>query len=286
MWTARLFLDVNRPRAAADVLERFDVTRALEPPDYLNILLAAYHRLGSYDKALTYAGRTSRLKLGTNADLRGFFYKVEIKSLAALGRVADIQTKLDEAAKQLGAAWSGLVVFYMIEEAGQELDAHGHPAEAQQMYDRAIAWAKSQSAEQQAKPDARRALAEVLHAAGRWDQARKLFQALAVTDTSDVGLQATLGDLAARLGDRAEAARIDRWLAARGRKDPGAGSRSWTLYFRARIAGLLGDRGRAMGLLREAAQLGFDGWRDAHVDPDLAPLRADPAFQEWIRPKD
>jgi hypothetical protein len=41
-----------------------------------------------------------------------------------------------------------------------------------------------------------------------------------------------------------------------------------------------------MGLLREAAQLGFDGWRDAHVDPDLVPLRADPAFQEWIRPKD
>jgi tetratricopeptide (TPR) repeat protein len=287
MWKARLFLDVNRPRAAADVLERFDVTRAMDPPGYLSTLLRAYHDLGLYDKALAYVARVSRLELGTNADLRGFFFKVEIKSLAALGRVADIRTKLDEAAKQLGAAWSGLVVFYMIEEAGQELAAHGHPAEAQAMYERALAWAKSQSTEQQATPDARRAMAEVLNAAGRWDDARRLYQGLTATDSNDTYLQATLGNLAARRGDRAEADRIDRWLAARGRKDPGgAGSKSWTLYFRARIAGLLGDHQRAMGLLREAAQLGFDGWRDAHVDPDLVPLRADPAFQEWIRPKD
>ncbi len=287
MWKARLFLDVNRPRAAADVLEQFDITRAMDPPGYLNILLGAYHRLGSHDKALAYAARTSRLKLGTNADLRGFFFRVEINSLAALGRVADISTKLDEAAKQLGTIWSGLMVFNLIADAGRELAAHGHAAEAQQLYDRAIAWAKSQSAEQQATPPARRAVAEVLNAAGRWDQAGSLFQALAVTDTSDIDLQATLGDLAARRGDRAEADRIDRWLGARGRKGPGgASSRSWTLYAQARIAGLLGDHQRAMGLLREAAQLGFDGWRDAHLDPDLAPLRADPAFQEWIRPKD
>jgi tetratricopeptide (TPR) repeat protein len=249
--------------------------------------MAAYHRLGSYDKALTYVARTSRLKLGTNADLRGFFFKVEIKSLAALGRVADIRTKLDEAAKQLGAAWSGLVVFNLIVDAGQELAVHGHPAEAQQMYGRAMDWARSQSAEQQATGSARRALAEVLNGAGLWDEARQLYQALAVTDTSDLDLQAMLGDLAARRGDRAKADRVDRWLTARGRKDPGgATGRAWTLYARARIAGLLGDHQRAMGLLREAAQLGFDGWRDAHVDPDLAPLRPDPAFQEWIRPKD
>jgi tetratricopeptide (TPR) repeat protein len=159
--------------------------------------------------------------------------------------------------------------------------------EAQQMYDRAISWARSQSADQQATPDVQRALAEVLNAVGRWDEAGRVYQALAATDSNDTGLQATLGDLAARRGDRAEAARVDRWLTAHGRKDAGgAGSKSWTLYFRARIAGLLGDRERAMGLLREAAQLGFDGWRDAHVDPDLAPLRSDPAFQEWIRPKD
>ena len=287
MLKARLFLDVNRPRAAADVLEQFDVTRAMDPPGYLSTLLSAYHHLGLYDKALAYAARTSGLKLGTNADLRGFFFKVEIKSLAALGRVADIRTKLDEAAKQLGAAWSGMVVFYMIEEAGQELAAHGHPAEAQVMYDRAIAWARSQSADQQATPQARRALAEVLNAAGRWDEARRLYQTLAATDSSDTELRATLGDLAARRGDRAEADRVDRWLTAQGRKDPGgAGSKSWKLYSRARIAGLVGDHQRAMGLLREAAQLGFDGWRDAHLDPDLAPLRTDPAFQEWIRPKD
>jgi hypothetical protein len=66
----------------------------------------------------------------------------------------------------------------------------------------------------------------------------------------------------------------------------GAASEYWALYARARIAGLLGERERAIGLLREAAQKGFSGWQWAHRDPDLAPLRANPAFQDWIRPKD
>ena len=43
------------------------------------------------------------------------------------------------------------------------------------------------------------------------------------------------------------------------------------------------ERARAIGLLRQAVQQGFSGWRVPHRDPDLAPLRADPAFQEWIR---
>ncbi len=127
----------------------------------------------------------------------------------------------------------------------------------------------------------------MLNSAGLWDEAGTLYRALATEDSADTDVQAALGDLAARRGDRAEANRIDRWLAARGRTGPaGAISEYWALYQRARIAGLLGDYVRAVGLLREAEQRGFSAWRTAHLDPDLTPLRADPAFQEWIRPKD
>jgi hypothetical protein len=126
----------------------------------------------------------------------------------------------------------------------------------------------------------------VLKSAGRWDEALVLYRSVAAADSGDVGARAALGVLAARRGDRAEAEEVERGLTAWGRRKRGAEDEAWSLYERARIAGLLGEQARAMGLLRQAAQKGFSGWRVAHRDPDLAPLRADPAFQEWIRPKD
>jgi tetratricopeptide (TPR) repeat protein len=197
---------------------------------------------------------------------------------------------MDQMVSQLGDEHQGLSVAYLLETAGLELAAHGHAAAAQQAFDRAIAWLMAQPPEQQATPQARRALAGVLNSAGRWVEALALYRSVAAADSVDSGdfdVWFTLGNLAARRGDRAEAERIERRVvASRRQRRRGAESEAWTLYGRARIAGLLGEQGRAMGLLRQAAQKGFGGWYVAHRDPDLAPLRADPAFQEWIRPKD
>jgi tRNA A-37 threonylcarbamoyl transferase component Bud32/tetratricopeptide (TPR) repeat protein len=277
----------NRPRGAIDIVDRFDETRALLPDQNVPILLGAYHRLAMYDSALAYIARTRPLKLNTSADLRGLFATEELASLAGLGRVADVARRLQEMVGQFGAERQGLMVVDLLEGAGQELAVHGHPAEANQAFERAIAWIKAQPAEQQATFESRAAWADVLNSAGHWDEARALYRALAAADSSNEDVQATLGDLAARGGERARAERIDRWLAGHWHKRvSGAGSEAWALYQRARIAGLLGDRDRAIGLLRVAAQKGFTGWRVAHLDPDLAPLRTEPAFQEWIRPKD
>ena len=51
-------------------------------------------------------------------------------------------------------------------------------------------------------------------------------------------------------------------------------------YERAQIAAALGERERAMELLRRSSPL----W-EAHVDPLLEPLWDYPPFQEWLRPK-
>jgi tetratricopeptide (TPR) repeat protein len=193
---------------------------------------------------------------------------------------------MDLMVRQLGAEQQGLTVGYLLRSVGLELAAHGQAAAAQQAFDRAIAWLRAQSPDQQATLVARRELARTLNSAGRWDEALALYRPVAAADSGDIDSRAALGVLAARRGDRAEAEEIERWLAVWGRQKRGAEDEAWTLYERARIAGLLGERARAMGLLRQAAQKGFSGWRVAHRDPDLAPLRADPAFQEWIRPKD
>jgi tetratricopeptide (TPR) repeat protein len=286
-WKAMLLLRSNRPREVIDILAPLDESRAREPELNLPMLLDAYHRLGQYDSALAFVARTRRIEVNNNSDLRGLFLGEEAASLAALGRVADVAKMMDVMVQQLGADQQGLSVIDLLENAGLELAVHGHEAAAQQAFDRAIAWIKAQPPDQQAAPAARRALAAVLNSAGRWDEALALYRSVATADSGDFDAQATLGDLAARSGDRAEAERVERWLTARGRRGKkGAASEYWALYARARIAGLLGERARAIGLLREAVQKGFSGWRVAHRDPDLAPLRDDPAFQEWIRPKD
>ncbi len=286
-WKAMLFLSSNRPRAVIRILASRDQSRARAPGLTLPLLLGAYHRLGQYDSALAFIARMRRTHVNTNMDLRPLFLAEEAASLAGLGRLTDVTKVMDLMARQLGAEQQGLAVVSLLETTGLELAAHGHAAAAQQAFDRAIAWVRAQPPDQQASPDARRALAGVLNSAGRWDEALPLYRAVAAADSGDSDAWFTLADLAARRGDRAEAERIDQWLAARRpQRKRGAADESWGLYGRARIAGLLGERARAIGLLRRAAQRGFNGWRVAHRDPDLAPLRADPAFQEWIRPKD
>jgi tetratricopeptide (TPR) repeat protein len=284
-WEAMLLLHSNRPREAIGILAPFDESRARDPELNLAMLLDAYHRLGRYDSALAFVARVRRTKVNTNADLRGLLLGEEAAALAGLGRVADVTMVTDLMARQLGDDQQVLVD--ELEATGLELAVHGHSAAARQAFDRAITWLRAQSPDQQASPEGRRALAGVLNAAGRWDESLALYRSVAAADSGDFDAWATLGDLAARRGDRPEAERIERRLTAMGRQGKkGAASEYWALYGRARIAGLLGDRDRAIGLLRQAVQQGFSEWRVAHRDPDLAPLRADPAFQEWIRPRD
>ena len=284
-WKAMLLLHSNRPREVIDILAPIDESRAPHPDLNLPMLLDAYHGLGEYDSALAFVARMRRTPVNTNGDLRMLFLVEEAASLAGLGRVADVTTVMDLMVRQLADDQQALV--HHLKLTGLELAAHGHAAAAQQAFDRAITWLKARSPDEQASPQARLGLASMLNSAGRWDEALAIYRSLTPPDSNDLDAWATLGDLAARRSDRAEAERIERLLTAIARRgNKGAPGENAVLYARARIAGLLGQRARAIGLLRQAAQMGFNDWREAHRDPDLAPLRDDPAFQDWIRPKD
>jgi tetratricopeptide (TPR) repeat protein len=284
-WTAMLLLHSNRPREVIDILAPLDESHARDPELNLPMLLDAYHRLGEYDSALAFVARMRRTPVNTNADLRIPLLVEEAASLAGLGRVADVGTVMDLMIRHLADDQEALV--HQLELTALELAAHGHAAAGQQAFDRAITWLKAQSPDEQASPQWRQGLAYMLNQAGRWDEALSIYRSVTAPDSNDFEAWATLGDLAARRGDRAEAERIERLLTAIARRgNKGAPGECGVLFARARIAGLLGERARAIALLRQAAQMGFSEWREAHRDPDLAPLRDDPAFQDWIRPKD
>jgi len=125
-------------------------------------------------------------------------------------------------------------------------------------------------------------LAQSLFEAGRWEEARAIFEVLAAEDPANWQVQGYLGALAAHRGDRAEAERISTWLARL--EAPYLFGRH--TYQRARIAALLGEDERAVVLLREALA---DGLRSLafqlHRDPDFESLRHYPPFQELARPR-
>ena len=88
-----------------------------------------------------------------------------------------------------------------------------------------------------------------------------------------------LGVAAAARGDRRGAERVlTRILSV-----PAKNGRR--LYARARIYARLGDRDRAMALLREAFAQGMDYGMHLHTECAFEPLRGYPPYEELIRPK-
>jgi tetratricopeptide (TPR) repeat protein len=146
-------------------------------------------------------------------------------------------------------------------------------------------------------PGIRGPLREALYTAGRWAEARRLFErlpdradtapkmegylgTLAAAPPDAVDRHGYLGALAARRGDRATALTADSALATL-RRAYLVGRHT---YWRARIASLLGDRARAVTLLRDALREGRT-YPMLHGEADFAPLHGTPAFQDLIRPK-
>ena len=122
---------------------------------------------------------------------------------------------------------------------------------------------------------------------GRLDEAQVLFEGLVEDDGHHMRFGprylAQLGIVAARRGDRVEAYRLSRLLEE---EDPLLNLiPSESAYARAVIAAALGERERAMVLLRQSGPPGAPLRSGLHLDPLLEPLWDYPPFQELLRPK-
>jgi serine/threonine-protein kinase len=288
----------GRPRTAVQILERLDPERDLGwLPDngkvlYRRDIAVPYHALGDYRNELRIARDLTRKDPNRLASIN-----LEIHALAGLGKTSDV---LDRVARAWSLPPDPLMLYRLgrlttgrrlpvntagrlCYEAALELQAHGHPDAAREAAERAVTWYHAQPAEDQSQPEYRYILARSLELLGRYREADSLMQKLAAEDSSNVDYQGTLGVLAVRLGDRARAQRIDQALAAL----------TWPYltgyhtYYRAQIAAVLGDRDRAVGLLRDAIAQGAAGdpWDHLHSEPAFGSLRDYPPFQELLRPK-
>ena len=129
-----------------------------------------------------------------------------------------------------------------LRRAAASLTACGDTAAARRLLTQALA---ALDATPQGRSRADRA--QVLYELGRLDEAASALREIVAADSANVDARGYLGLIAARRGDSAEATAIDAWLDET--RTPYVFTR--TMY-RARIAGLLGNRERALALLGPA----------------------------------
>jgi tetratricopeptide (TPR) repeat protein len=269
----------NRPREALEILQRFDA-RKLELKGthlavYLNWLAGAYRAVGDYRTSLEVAREGLR-------NVPGYMHLEddEAWALAGLGDTA--------AADTLARVWlarpPGDHAFpgQQVECLALHLREYGHPGPATRLMTAADRWFVDHGLDQTERRDEMPCMWGHFSPAyylGDWARVRAGYRrrlGREDKDNDDVTAHAALGAVAIRLGDSAEAERMDRWLA----RQPGHGT---VTLIRAKLALLRGDREEAMRLLRRAYDEGRRKPDD--LDPDLEPLRGDSAYQELYRPR-
>jgi tetratricopeptide (TPR) repeat protein len=162
-------------------------------------------------------------------------------------------------------------------EASEELRVRGFREEALEIARRAVGWYKQHKGEE----DYRYNMARTLYRAERWQESRALFEKLSKEEPDNINFKGYLGTLAARIDNKEKALQISEELKNIDRPYL-FGNHT---YWRACIASLLGEKQKAVKLLKEAFNQGRGYGVYLHNDMDLEPLRDYPPFQELIKPK-
>jgi len=205
-------------------------------------------------------------------------------ALAALGRMADLYSTLDELERELdreGQSSEVLRPRKAMVEVVEILRQQGHATEAQEVLERTIRRFETRPRPESATPHHRLWYAKALWLAGRAEESQRILDDLTDEMPDYVTARGTRAFVAAARGDTSQA-RVDiDWLSDIDSKYL-YGEHT---YWRAVAEAWLGNHDLAVSLLRAShAQGRLYLWYDA-VRADLDPLRGNPQFEEWLRPK-
>ena len=275
-------------RKAGHFREAIAAIERIDPANVENGLALPYHLLGQHEKELAAAEAAHQGapdNIGYLA-MKAFAY-VGLGRLEQVDQVLEAMLKVPANVETWGvtAAWAFTWV-------AADLEAHGHPTEARDLRERAVALYRSRPQEEQGRHED--SYAVVLYGAGHWVEARAVVHHLIATaapsDSGDLDIgsretQSYLGGIAAHLGDQREMDRVDRWLASR----KGPYLSGVPTFDRARMAAIRGDRERAVILIRLAVDQGYPLFLwgfGLHMDPDFKALWGYPPFEELRRPRE
>ncbi|UCG84898.1 MAG: hypothetical protein JSW71_13210 [Gemmatimonadota bacterium] len=279
MWVYQHGMDArsaNRPREAVEALVLLEPERGWlsEWPYYWTYLTEALHMLGDHRRELREA-RRARAIFPARMEVLDY----ELRALAALGRVDEVFALLDESLTlplTHGFSYPMRPVL-----AASELRAHGQLEAYRAVINRALTWFESHPVEGVPSRDRGFNEAQTLYWAERWPEAHSLLEILVTEYPGRLGLVGLHGVTEARLGNREAARQISADLASLDSPYLFGNHTRW----RARIAGVLGEREEAVRLLRQAFRDGLAYGIWLHKDMDFESLRHYPPFQELLRPK-
>jgi len=274
--TARI---TNRFEESIVALRRIDLERgwgAAWALRVLNLIARSEHLLGRHTNELATARHLRRLD-----GAAGWARVPEIRALAALGRHADLDERLESAMALAATAksWEPFSPGEMLIEAAHELRAHGDTSGTTLLLERGERWYRNLPAEERTQRTYRRTLARLLYAAGRWKDARELYAELYRADTTNMEFLAGLARAAAHQGDTTTA------LASMERIRTDV--QPWRFGGARLLAGLvaasLGRSDEAITLVTLARSQGFAAQYLLHADPDFGRLSNLAAFRELVR---
>jgi tetratricopeptide (TPR) repeat protein len=276
-WYGRICVWANRPLEAVRVLSAIDPE---SPPirahrQYWTFTSGAYHMLNEHEQELEIGRRLGQ----SHPEWNGAALNLQADALAALGRVDELNSVLDDLANLSTPYWMRFTLL----ETTEILLADGRTSAAQDVLNRAVEWFEGRPTDEAATTFHREAYGWTLFMAVRHDEAQQVFDQL-VEDTEYpwlVNYRGARGFVAAIRGDSALALEDKAWLAA---LDPPY-VKGHPLYWEAVVTGALGRRREAVSLLQRAYRRGSHYLFDLEFTTELNPLRGFSAFEEWLRPK-
>lgn len=278
-WLAYVAVLANHPRQTVSALTApvdwsgYENNKGIRGSVYYANQAEALHLLGEHERelAVTRKGMATR---PASMHLR----IVEVQALAAMGRLSEVDRVVGEALGLAPAPFSHSQVMVL---GALELRAHGHHDAARKLASRLVDWLNAQPPENAKRHGVGAALSRALLLAERWEEVKPHFDALVKEDPSHVLVLGTVGVLAARRGEKSEARRVSETLRLLERPH----LHGEQTLARAKIAAQLGEKDRAVELLRDAFAEGVWWEQSLHADLDLEPLRGYPPYEELIRPK-
>ncbi len=283
LWAAGLTARMtHRPREALATFARADLTTGWGREWALRILgetARAHHILGRHAPEL---GATRRMLERAPDD--GWARTSEVIALAAARRYQDLAHRV-EAAMTLPEDprnWEPFSPGNLLTRVATELRAHGAPADTARRYaEAAVQWYAAVTRAGIADTGHLLGHARAAYVAGRWAEARELYDRLVEANPGSAEFLGGAGAAAARTGDTARAvamlARIDslelpypfgrrsRWMAT--------------------VVAALGRRDEAIRLLGQSLREGLARWYEWHDHPDFVEYQGYPPFRSLIAPR-
>ena len=271
-------VQANRPRAVIGFCREWNpdlsrMTRGWSGAMW-NHCLRAFHMVEDYEGELAFIEKWKRWST-SNPDR---WQSREAYALFGLGRYDEGVELIEERLSDLTATSDRVD---LLDDAAQEADAHGHPDEAIEYWERALDLFSTLSQADLESRGARRGRVEILLYLGQPEEAVEILLGLVEENPDREDDLGRLGIARAKLGERSEAERISEALVLMARPF----ERGDPTYWRACIAAELGDREEAVRLLSQAIEEQWNVGLRPHRSQYLKPLRGYEPFERLVEPK-